>query len=58
MKEKDRKDIYFVLYIIAVLVMSVIYFTVPGRKQFIENQLDWWGELWEVVKGFISYYRG
>jgi len=52
-KEKDRKDICFVLYIIAVLVMAVIYFTVPGRKQFMENQLDWWGELWEVIKGFI-----
>ncbi len=53
MKEKGRKGIYFVLYIIAVLVMGVIYFTVSGRKQFIENQLDWWGELWEVIKGFI-----
>ena len=53
MKEKNSKDIYFALYIITVLVMAVIYFTMSGRKQFIENQLDWWGELWAVIKGVI-----
>ncbi len=52
MKEKDRKDIYFVLYIITVLVMAVIYFIVPEREAFLKNQIQWWGEMWKVIKGY------
>jgi len=49
MKAEDRKDIYFILYIIIVLILAVIYFTVPERAFFIDNQLKWWKEMWEVI---------
>ena len=49
MKTEGRKDIYFILYIIIVLILSVIYFTVPERALFIDNQLKWWKEMWEVI---------
>jgi len=49
MKSEGRKDIYFILYIIIALSLAVIYFTAPERALFIENQLKWWKEMWEVL---------
>jgi len=49
MKAEEKKDIYFILYLIIALILGVIYFTVPERAQFIENQLQWWGDMWEVI---------
>lgn len=43
------ENIFFVLYLIIVLLLTVIYFTVPERASFFENQLKWWGEFWKVV---------
>jgi hypothetical protein len=43
----DRKDIIYVLFILIILIMAVIYFTVPERASFIENQLKWWGEFFK-----------
>jgi hypothetical protein len=43
------KDIYFILYIIAAAIMAIIYFSVPERAAFLENQIQWWSEMWEVV---------
>jgi len=31
--------------------MAIIYFSVPERKAFLENQIQWWTEMWEVVTG-------
>ena len=44
---KDRKDILYFLFILIILIMAVIYFTVPERASFMENQLKWWGEFFK-----------
>lgn len=49
MKTEGKKDIYFILYLIIALILALIYFTVPERALFIDNQLKWWGEMWEVI---------
>jgi hypothetical protein len=43
----DRKDILYYLLILIILIMAVIYFTVPERASFIENQMKWWGEFFK-----------
>lgn len=53
MKRENRQDIYAVLYIVVLLVMAVIYFAIPARKQFIDYQLVWWGEMWDMIKSFM-----
>jgi len=44
----ERKNILFVLYIISVLVLAVIYFSVPERRDFLEFNIRWWKEFWQV----------
>lgn len=45
MIDPERKqDILFSIFIIVVIVLAVIYFYVPERALFMENQLKWWGE--------------
>ena len=48
-KSEVRKSTFFILYIIAIIIMAVIYFSVPEREAFLENQVQWWSEMWEVV---------
>ncbi len=54
MKAENRKSIFFVLYIITVLVLALIYFSVPERKEFLEFNMKWWKEF-RWVLGSISY---
>lgn len=49
MKE-EKKDILLILYILVVLVLAVIYFSVPERKLFIENTIEWWSESWNIIQ--------
>ncbi len=49
MKEGRSKDIIFLLFILAVLILSVLYFSVPERVLFMEHQIKWWEELWNIV---------
>ena len=51
MKENAKKDKLFILYILTVLVLAVIYFSVPERKEFLDFQVKWWSGMWEVIKG-------
>jgi len=51
MKENSIKDRLFVLYILTVLVLTIIYFTVPERKEFLDFQLKWWNEMLQIIKG-------
>jgi len=51
MKENSKKDGLFIIYILTVLVLTIIYFTVPERKEFLDFQLKWWDEMWQVIKG-------
>ena len=49
MKEDRSKNIIFLLFILTVLILSVLYFSVPERVLFMENQIKWWEELWDIV---------
>lgn len=49
MKEDRSKNIIFLLFLLAVLILSILYFSVPERVLFMENQMKWWGELWDIV---------
>ncbi len=53
MKENNIKDGIFLLFILAVFVLSILYFSAPERMVFIENQIKWWDELWYIVKEII-----
>jgi hypothetical protein len=52
MTEENRKDILFIAFIVAVIMLAVIYFSVPERALFFENQLKWWGEFRDTFLGF------
>ena len=54
MKDENKKNILFVIYITAVLVLAIIYFTVPERGAFFDYQVKWWSEMWEVIKAGIN----
>ena len=49
MKDENMKDVLFVLFILTVIILAVIYFTVPERKDFLEFQSKWWREFIETV---------
>jgi len=51
MKEESKNNIVFTVYLIIVLILAVIYFTVPERSDFVHYQLQWWGQMWDVIKG-------
>lgn len=51
MKDEGKKNICFILYITAILVLAIVYFTVPERKTFFDFQIKWWSEMWEVING-------
>jgi hypothetical protein len=53
MKAEGKKDILFVLYILTVLILTVIYFSVPERQEFIDFQVKWWSEFWTTAKSFF-----
>ena len=54
MKSERKKDIYFAIYMIAVIILASIYFTVSERKEFIDFQLKWWGEFRDVVISLLN----
>jgi len=47
--EERSKNIVFLLFIFTVLILSVVYFSVPERVLFMENQIKWWSQLWDIV---------
>lgn len=44
MTDERTKDILFIVFIITVIALALIYFYVPERALFMENQIKWWGE--------------
>jgi hypothetical protein len=54
MTEEQKKNILYIVFIISVIILAVIYFSVPERSVFIENQLKWWKEFREVFLGFLN----
>jgi len=48
-KPEVGKTTFFIIYIIAIVIMAVIYFSAPERKSFFEYQIQWWTEMRDVV---------
>ena len=46
MKAEKKENIFFVFYILIVLVLAAIYFSVPERREFIGFNMKWWQEFW------------
>ena len=55
MKKELSRDILFSVYMLAVLALAVIYFTVPERAMFLENQIEWWNEMLGVLIDSINF---
>ena len=45
MKEESKKDLFFILYLLVIVMLAVIYFSVPERALLIENAVRWWKAL-------------
>ncbi len=54
MTEEQKKNFLYIIFIFAMIILAVIYFSVPERAKFFENQLKWWGEFREVFLGFLN----
>jgi hypothetical protein len=48
MTEEQKKNILFTVFIYVIIILAVVYFTVPERAEFFENQLKWWNEFRET----------
>ena len=53
MKDNGGKDILFAGYMLIVIILAIIYFTVPERKDFIDFQVRWWREFIDAVGKFF-----
>lgn len=54
MKKRDRQDPYFMLYMLTIIVLAVVYFSVPERAVFFDFQMRWWNEMGAVVRSFFQ----
>jgi hypothetical protein len=54
MTEKQKNDFLFIVFIVTVIILAVLYFSIPERSNFIEYQLTWWKEFREVFMGFLN----
>ena len=54
MKEDKGNRVLSVLYIAAVVILAVLYFMVPERKEFIRFELTWWGEFIAILASFFG----
>ena len=48
MEKGHHRDIVFLVYIFVILILAVVYFTVPERGVFLENTIKWWAEFWDI----------
>lgn len=53
MMDEGKKNLFFIIYMLIVIFLAAIYFTVPERAEFFEYQLTWWKEFWNVIKTFM-----
>ncbi|MEK6527560.1 MAG: hypothetical protein AABZ36_01565 [Nitrospirota bacterium] len=52
MKE-NGKNIIFVLFILAISILAIVYFSMPERVSFIKNEIRWWSGFPEVIKSLL-----
>ena len=53
MTEEQKKNFLYIVFIVTVVLLAVIYFSVPERAKLIENQFKWWKEFRETFLGFL-----
>ncbi len=46
----NNNDKAFIVFMLSVIVLTIVYFSVPERVIFLENQIKWWSEFWDLVK--------
>ncbi|MEW6599473.1 MAG: hypothetical protein AB1499_00740 [Nitrospirota bacterium] len=56
MNTLNRENIFFAIFVAAVIVLAAIYFSVPERMDFLDFNIRWWKELLLALKSF-SYMR-
>jgi len=54
MREEQKKNILYIIFIVTVIIMAVTYFSVPERAKFFENQVKWWKEFMDTFLGFLK----
>jgi len=52
MTEEQKNNILYIVFIITVIILAIIYFSVPERVKFFENQIKWWAEFRKAFLGF------
>jgi hypothetical protein len=53
MRER-HKEIFFIVFIVAIVALSAVYFSVPERVLFMEFQITWWRKFFSVLLSFIQ----
>ena len=49
MKKEKKGNIVFILYLIVILTLAIVYFTVPERAEIIRRSIDWWSQLLNMI---------
>jgi len=52
MTEEQKKNFLYIVFILTVIILAVIYFSVPERAKFFDNQIKWWTEFREAFLSF------
>jgi hypothetical protein len=50
---KRKRDILFLIYLLVIIVLAVIYFTVPERRMFLEDQIERYREFFRLVRSLV-----
>lgn len=48
-----KTNIILFIYLIIIIILAVIYFSVPERELFLENQMEWWREFFGLIRSII-----
>ena len=49
MKNNGAKDLLFIFYLLVVMALTIVYFSVPERGVMLSNAIDWWAELLKII---------
>lgn len=48
-----KTNIILFIYLIIIIILAVIYFSVPERELFLENQMEWWRGFFRLIRSII-----
>ncbi len=49
MKNDRAKGFVLILYLVVVVIMAGIYFSVPERAVLLSNAIDWWAQILDML---------